>query len=167
MGKIGGATIDLANNRSTSNVMRLLNEASPGSMKQFTEDYFTKDKMLLNKDTLEGKVERDVKDRRARSWSLRSLKESRESSNVRINKDRDRFNEQRKTTIIKQAKDAFFEGRHKDLPALGQKYLAYEGDPDTFVNELVGTAEKQKMSELKRQIFGAINNPTKMKRMVR
>ena len=147
--------------------MRLLNEVSPGSMKQFTEDYFTKGKMALNKDTLEGKFERDTSDRRARSWALRSLKESREANAIRTNKEVDQWTQQRRESIIKRAKDAYFEGRQKDLKQLAQKYVQLEGEPDSFLNAIVGTAEAQHISELKRQLFGSLATPQKTRRLVK
>ena len=169
VGDMAGAIAGLLYNPSETQLARTANTMSPNSMKWATEDYFTTKKgMFLDKDSLEGKVQRDSFDEKTRMLGLRSLKESTDMHKLRTMKEHDAYFEKERGRVLDQAKDALYERKDVSikLPKLAREYVKLEGDIETFNQQLFGNAETQQITQIKRMLMESLGNPQKLKRRV-
>lgn len=166
IGKVGEAGYEFAKAPSKTAAMRIVGEVLPSSMKGLSEKYFSKDDMLLDKDNLEGKIKRDGKSWVKRGFGLKAMDESRELHNIQTIKEQEKFQTDQRSTLMKSARDALFEGNMDKVRELAVKYQNQEGDVARFVDELVSTQEAQANPEIQRRLLKALeSNPAKYKRM--
>ncbi len=161
---MGGAMANAVKDPSATTGMQLLNQFTPSSAKWAIEKYFNKNGITQDPNKLEGTYRRNGFDEAARVGAVRSMDESKASHWARSQNMGDEFYSDKRHGLVEQAKRRAFEGNYMALGELARKYGAMEGSPDDFINEIIGSVQKQHMDRVTRMVYEAIPNPQKLQR---
>lgn len=167
VGDVAKEGMEFAMNPNMTSGMQAINKASPNSLKWASEEYFKTKGVYNDPQTLDGTIKRTPFDQTARIMGLRSLDETRAKQNIRNVKDKDDFYEQRRASLLKNAKEyVYANGYDKEkLTRVVRSYVEAEGDANTFLHSLVGSTKAQNIEEINRMLIEAKGNARRAKRV--